>query len=38
MKGWILYKKNKNQLTEDDHAINRLLETAAKKQITLEVY
>lgn len=38
MKGWILYKRNKQELTEADHGINRLLTVAVDLHIHLEVY
>lgn len=38
MKGWILYKKKRADLTEDDHAVGRLLNAAQEKEIELEVY
>lgn len=38
MKGWILYKRKRSDLTEDDHAILRLLEVAQRTGIDLEVY
>lgn len=38
MKGWILYKRNKAELTEVDHGVNRFLSVAASMQIELEVY
>ena len=38
MKGWILYKRCHNELTDADHGVNRLLAAAAKLDIELEVY
>lgn len=38
MNGWILYKRNKNQLSETDHGVNRLLDEAKRSGITLQVY
>lgn len=38
MKGWILYKRNKEELTEVDHGVNRFLSVAASLQMELEVY
>ncbi|WP_028389403.1 ATP-grasp domain-containing protein [Legionella fairfieldensis] len=38
MKGWILYKRHKAELTEADHGVNRLLAVANRLQIDLEVY
>lgn len=38
MKGWILYKRSKQELSEIDHGVNRLLSAAASLQIELEVY
>lgn len=38
MKGWILYKRNKQELTEADHGVNRLLSVAPSLKIELEVY
>lgn len=38
MKGWILYKRSKQELSEVDHGINRLLSAANHLQIDLEVY
>ncbi|MCA0402679.1 MAG: RimK family alpha-L-glutamate ligase [Proteobacteria bacterium] len=38
MKGWILYKRNKNELTEVDHGVTRFLTAAEKLDIELEVY
>ncbi|KTC87080.1 ATP-grasp domain-containing protein [Legionella brunensis] len=38
MKGWILYKRSRNELTENDHGVNHLLSAAAHLQVELEVY
>ena len=38
MKGWILYKRSKEELTEADHGVNRFLNVAADLQLELEVY
>lgn len=38
MQGWILYKRNMDELTEKDHGVNRLLSVAADLQIELKVY
>lgn len=38
MKGWILYSKKREQLTEASYGVNRLLEAAKAKNIELEVY
>lgn len=38
MKGWILYKRNKQELTELDHGVNRFLSVAQSLQIELDVY
>ncbi|MGQ3889243.1 ATP-grasp domain-containing protein [Legionella sp. CNM-1927-20] len=38
MKGWILYKRNKQELTTNDHGVNRFLAVANKLQIELEVF
>ncbi|CDZ76517.1 Alpha-aminoadipate--LysW ligase LysX [Legionella massiliensis] len=38
MKGWILYKRNKQELTEADHGVNRFLAVAESLDISLEVY
>lgn len=37
MKGWILYSKKQDELTESDHGVGRLLEAAKSKRIDLEV-
>lgn len=38
MKGWILYKRNKRELTAADHGVMRLLSAASKLKIELNVY
>ncbi|STX50226.1 ribosomal protein S6 modification protein [Legionella busanensis] len=38
MKGWILYKRNRQELTANDHGVNRFLAVANKLQIELEVF
>lgn len=38
MKGWILYKRNKQELTENDHGVNRFLAVADLLGIALDVY
>lgn len=38
MQGWILYYKNKDELNEQDSGVNRLLQAAEKKGITLDVF
>ena len=38
MKGWILYGKPQNELNENDHGVQRLLQAARAKGIELEVY
>lgn len=38
MNGWILYKRNTQELTIDDHGVHRLREAAELKGIHLEVY
>lgn len=38
MKGWILYKRNKNELTDLDHGVNRFLAVAESLEIELEVF
>lgn len=38
MKGWILYKRNKKELTDADHGVNRFLTVAPSLEIDLEVY
>ncbi|WED42663.1 ATP-grasp domain-containing protein [Legionella cardiaca] len=38
MKGWILYKRSQQELSEVDHGVNRLLSAAANLQIELKVY
>lgn len=38
MKGWILYKKNKQELTAVDHGVNRLLSVASNLGVEIEVY
>ncbi len=38
MLGWILYSKNKSELDELDNGVNRLLQAAEAKGITLEVF
>ncbi|MDI9819359.1 MULTISPECIES: RimK family alpha-L-glutamate ligase [unclassified Legionella] len=38
MKGWVLYKRSKQELTDADHGVNRLLAAAAHLQLELEVY
>jgi len=37
MKGWILYKRSKSELTEADHGVNRLLAEANRLQVELDV-
>ena len=37
MKGWILYKRCKNELTDFDHGVNHLLSAAETMNIELEV-
>jgi len=36
--GWILYRKKQNELTSNDHGVQRLLQAAKTKNITLTVY
>jgi gamma-F420-2:alpha-L-glutamate ligase len=38
MRGWILYRKRRDELGDDDHGVGRLLEAAKTKGIDLEVY
>ncbi|CEK09412.1 ATP-grasp domain-containing protein [Legionella hackeliae] len=38
MKGWILYKRNLEELSSNDHGVNRLLSAAAELNIELDVY
>jgi gamma-F420-2:alpha-L-glutamate ligase len=38
MKGWILYKRCKDELTEGDHGVNRFLSIARDLQIELDVF
>jgi gamma-F420-2:alpha-L-glutamate ligase len=38
MRGWILYKRSKAELTEADHGVNRFLHAATDLQLELEVY
>ena len=38
MKGWILYYKKENELSEDSYGVNRLLEAAKAKNIKLNVF
>jgi len=38
MKGWLLYKRNRQALTPDDHGVMRLLSAASTMEIELEVY
>lgn len=38
MKGWILYKRSQDELTENDHGVNRLLSAAANLRIKLSVF
>ena len=38
MRGWLIYKRSANELTADDHGINRLLYTAQKQGVVFEVY
>jgi RimK family alpha-L-glutamate ligase len=38
VKGWILYKRHKKDLTDQDHGVNRLLSVASAFNIELEVY
>lgn len=38
MKGWILYKRSQEELTEADHGVNRFLAVASQLGITLEVH
>lgn len=38
MKGWILYKRNKSELTQADHGVNRLLSAAESLEIDLDVH
>ncbi|WP_131782186.1 ATP-grasp domain-containing protein [Legionella gresilensis] len=38
MKGWILYKRNKQELTANDHGVKRFLAVADELQIELEVF
>lgn len=38
MKGWLLYKKGVNELTLEDHGINRLLAAAKSHGVDFEVY
>jgi len=37
VKGWILYSKTRNEITENDHGVLRLLEAARAKSIDLDV-
>lgn len=38
IKGWILYKRSLQELTSNDHGVNRLLSAAKQLNIELEVY
>lgn len=38
MKGWILYKRNKKELTEHDNGVQRFLSVAGSLNLELEVY
>lgn len=38
MKGWILYKRSKEELLDSDHGVRRLLEVASQLAIDLDVY
>ncbi len=38
MKGWIIYSKNSNELTADDHGVNRLVHAAYQRGISLSVF
>ena len=38
MKGWILYQKRQNELSESDYGVNQLLSAANEKKIDLKVY
>jgi len=38
MNGWILYKRNTQELTAEDHGVNRLRATAESMGVHLEVY
>ena len=38
MKGWLLYKKSAEELTAEDHGINRLLAAARSHGVDFEVY
>ncbi|WP_419419970.1 ATP-grasp domain-containing protein [Legionella sp. D16C41] len=38
MKGWIFYKRNGQELTANDHGVNRFLSVANKLQIELEIF
>lgn len=37
MKGWILYTKKRDEITEADHGVLRLLEAAGARGIELDV-
>lgn len=37
LKGWILYSKNKNDVSSDDYGVSRLLEAAQKRGVDLDV-
>lgn len=38
MKGWILYKRNKQELLPVDHGVNRLLAVASRMRLDLDVF
>ena len=38
MKGWILYRKKRSEITSRDTGVNRLLKAAKAKQIDLDIY
>ncbi|STX27719.1 ribosomal protein S6 modification protein [Legionella beliardensis] len=38
MKGWVLYKRNKQELTATDHGVNRFLAVAKQLKIDLDVF
>lgn len=38
MKGWILYRKQGNELTNYDHGVNRLLQAAKARNMDLSIY
>ena len=38
MRGWIIYSKNRHELTESDYGVQRLLHAACEKGIDLDVF